>query len=730
MKKHVGLLAFFALIAFLVLAWPLFHARTHIPGRTTTDYYYFHWGYWWIRHALTHADLQVYQTNFILFPFQVNLAYHTLTPFWFPIWALTEPLIGTLPSFYLIFVLCMTLTGYSLYLFLRSEGVSRGLALVSGVALETTPLMMHALYWGWIDLVAWFWLPVQLLLWAQVARHAHHWKWGLAWALLQGVALWAMGLTDLLFFVFLAFLLIPYGLLTLLRARTWRLRFRLSTLGTLVVGLSLLLLWFFGPLSHLSETDRSTFVPPPAETAPHLTFPDDFLDVNINYGEQFAVGAYVLPLLVLSLAVYFTPLRRRIQLKWDRRWFWLALALPPLIIALGAKVTVAGHTFKNYLFLWLYDASGKLFRFPARLAPVFIMLLLVFIGLTWTPLIKKRGQQMVVASGLLLVILSSTHVLRPMPIREPPRQYSFYEIMGQEQEEYVVLEVPVAAGTGEYWVGDLDAIELQFNGMTHGKQMVNSFLSRAPLADYWYLRTDDPMLSWLGQRRLLEPELVEQQLRERILDWPIGYIVVHQDLIGMNTSINQEIIGYFNSLPDLLCPFAVEEGAVAFRTTWHPAGCPPRIPREVSPGQYQIDIGASDDVRYLGWGWHWPENISGLLLRWTGEYPQAKLYVDLPPGAYDVTVIAQAFWEPRILRLLVNGVPAPLADNSSDNTAAIPTNTLVPATFTVDAETIGDGQYITLELAYDGWVVPAEVGQSGDTRKLALLIDQITFQRH
>ncbi len=727
--RHLGLFTFFALIAVLVLAWPLIHARTHVPGRTTTDYYYFHWGYWWIRHALTHADLQVYKTNFILFPFQVNLAYHTLTPFWFPIWALTEPLIGTLPAFYLIFLLAMTLTGYSLYLFLRHEGVSNGLALIGGVALETTPLMIHALYWSWIDLVAWFWLPVHLLLWARVAHYAHQWRRGIGWALLQAVALWMMGLTDLLFFVFAAFLLIPYGLLTLFRARGWRLRLRLAGLGALVVGLAFLLLWQFGPLSHFAETDRSSFLPPSVETAPHLTFPGDFFAVDVDHGEQFTVGAYVLPLLLISLAIYLTPLRRRAQRQWDRRWFWLALALPPLLVALGANVTLMGHTINNWPFRWVYAASGKLFRFPARLAPVFIMMMLVFIGLTWTPLLRNRWRQTVVCGGLLLVILSSTHAWRPMPIQLPPHPYSFYETMGRDQSDYVVIEVPVAAGTGEYWIGSLDAIALQFNGMVHGKQMVNGFLSRAPLEDYWYLRTDDPLLSWLGQRRLLEPEEVEQQLRDRIFNWPIGYIVVHQDMIGMNGPTNQEIIGYFNSLPDLLCPFAVEDGAVAFRTAWHPDGCPPREPPEVSPGHYQIDIGAADDVRYIGWGWHWSESISGMALRWTGEYPQAKLYVDLPPGAYDVTIVAQAFWEPRQLRLIVNGVPSLPVNDSSQETITIPVEGLVPVTFAVDARTIGDGKFITLELAYDGWIVPAEVGQSGDTRKLALLVDQITFQR-
>ena len=48
-----------------------------------------------------------------------------------------------------------------------------------------------------------------------------------------------------------------------------------------------------------------------------------------------------------------------------------------------------------------------------------------------------------------------------------------------------------------------------FYGITHGKRMVNAHLSRVPISHYWYMRTDDPMLAWLGQRRFIEPEVVE-----------------------------------------------------------------------------------------------------------------------------------------------------------------------------------------------------------------------------
>jgi hypothetical protein len=250
---------------------------------------------------------------------------------------------------------------------------------------------------------------------------------------------------------------------------------------------------------------------------------------------------------------------------------------------------------------------------------------------------------------------------------------------------------------------------------------LNGLLARADIGAFWYIRTDDPMLAWLGQRRYLVTDEVEAQLRQRIFDWPIGYIVIHQDLIGRYYPTNQEIIGYFNTLDDLVCPWVVERDAVVYRTRWHPDGCPPRTPPETEPGVYRLDIGAPGDERFIGWGWHWPEAFAGLTARWTGEYPQTKLYMDLPPGRYEISLSAQAFGQTRRLRLLVNDTPVGEVEIQPDF--------LQTVAFTVPAEVIGDGRHVTVTLDYDGWIAPNEIGQSADQRKLALLVDWVVFTR-
>ncbi|HEX2908759.1 MAG TPA: hypothetical protein VHO69_17950, partial [Phototrophicaceae bacterium] len=386
----------------------------------------------------------------------------------------------------------------------------------------------------------------------------------------------------------------------------------------------------------------------------------------------------------------------------------------------------------------LHELLGRIFRSPERFGTVFIIPALLFVGRTWGPLLAKYVRWQPVAVLAVLLVVVESRLYEPMPIQPTPRHYDFYEMMGQERgqpyDDYVVVEVPVAAGSGEVWVGDLKALTTQFYGITHEKRMVNGMIGRAPINNFWYLRTDDAMLSWLGQRRYLEPGAVEAQLRERIFAWPIGYVVVHQDLIGREGPTTQEIIGYLNSLDDLLCPLLVEGEAVVYRTAWHPDGCPARIPSEIEPGVYRIDIGSVGDERFIGWGWHWPESVSGLSVRWSGDQqqliageaipnprPQADLYLDLPPAAYRLSLSAQAFDRDRQLTVRVNGTAV--------GTVTVSSAGLATHDVDVPAEIIGSGEQITVSFEYDGTTSAADVGASADTRQLGLMVDWIEFRQ-
>src|SRR3954452_4066499 len=167
--RKIAIVGFYVLLAIVALYNPLFHLSTHLTGLPVTDFYHFHWNYWWIRHALTNG-LNVYLTNYVFAPAINNLAFHTLMPFFYPIWALLEPLVGTIAAMTAIFIFAMTASALAFYMLLRHEGVSIALALVGGAMLELTPLMFNGVYWTDINLMGWFWLPLLILTWGEMAR--------------------------------------------------------------------------------------------------------------------------------------------------------------------------------------------------------------------------------------------------------------------------------------------------------------------------------------------------------------------------------------------------------------------------------------------------------------------------------------------------------------------------------------------------------------------------------
>ena len=733
LRKNLLIIAFYALLACIALYNPIFHSATHVPGdpTATTDYYHFHWNYWWMRHALA-TGLDIYQTDYVFAPFTSSLAYHTLTPFWFPLWALLEPLAGTGAVMNAIMAAAFTLTGYVFYLLLRREGVTTLLALIGGAILELSPIMLGSIYWTNINLMNWFWLPALILLWGKLAKSPLSLRErglrgeGVFWLVALGAALWGMILCDVQYPLFAAFLIVPYILWTLIRSRQ---PLALIGRGLAALALALALLWVAGPLPELFTASREGFSPTPVSRAVIIPFPQGYF----TRIDRFAsVGGLALPALALAAVV---SLRRRtstarhdglqrtrpaLSIRNPPAWFWLAVMLPPLLLSAGGTIQIAGVDIPMP-YRWLHDLLGGMFRYPERFAPVFMIPLLIVAGRALS-LPFVRAHRYALAVALLLIVAAEARLSRPQIIQPAPPPYAFHQAMAREPYQYVIVDVPTAGSSGEGYVGDPRWMRTQFYALAHEKRVVNGHISRVNTWNYMYMETSDPMMAWLGQRRYLEPETVEAQIRERISNWPIGYLVIHQEYIGREGPTLQEIVGFFNGLDDLLCFYTQEGDALVYRTAWHPDGCESltRTPPEVEPGIYQIDIGSVGDERFIGWGYHWQEAVAGVTLRWTGEHPQTQTYVDLPPGSYDLAVSMQAFWETRRVSLLVNGTAV-------GEPVEVGTGSLAAYTWAIPAEVIGDGRHLQVTLAYDSVIVPVEVGQSADTRRLAVAVDWLRF---
>ncbi len=712
--RRIAPLFFYLLIAVIALFPLIVNSPTHTGGEWTTDYYHFHWNFWWMRHALTHG-LSIYTTDYVLFPFTTNLAFHTLTPFWFPAWALLEPLLGggrdgTMRAMLVIMIAASALTGWLFYLWLRRQQVSISLALPFGAILQVCSGMMLAAMLTTINYLSTFWLPLALLTWDVTAEARGRARF--AWGALVGVTFYAIMLTDYQHMLFLAFLLVPFGVVTLIRKPSWSERIRLALTGVLALVVMTALLWFIGPLPHIISYDFASLSPQPIESAGGIPFPAGYFSTLNTWDRVISLGALALPLTAIGICAALWMRTPR------RAWLWLCLAIVPLLLSAGA---VGGGVTAYTL---LHSAFGGLFRSPARFDYVILIALLTFAGIALTPLVQRIPRHHFVVPTLLLIgVLIDTRLFTPMPVQPITRDYAMYHAIGEETgdalDQQVIVEIPVAGGSGEAWVGEFRPMEAHFYGITHGKRMLNGAIARAPLSHFWYWLYDDPMLAWLGGRRFLEPETVATQMRARLVDWQIGYFVVHGDWIGVEKPAFLEIINFFNSHPDIACPVSIEANTVFYRSARHPYGCTSRTPHSVDGG-YLIDIGAPDDLAHIGTGWHYAESIAGLTVRWAGDQPEAWLYATLPPGAYDVDVIMQAYQQPRTVHLRVG-------EATLDETAIVSLDSLRSYRFTLPADVVGDGQHLPIALTYDSWASPADDGGNGDMRRLAVLVDTIRF---
>jgi hypothetical protein len=710
-RLHGIAISVYMLVALLVI-YPLWmNNGTHAAGY---DFFHFHWNFWWVETALSSPELSVFQSDYVMFPFENNMAYTTLSLFWYPLWAVVEAITDTFTAMTVITFVAIVLQGYAFFVYLRHEQITPMLALLGGLVLQATPLLRYFYYNTHINLIGWFWLPVHLLLWKQVAASIEVGKWRhtVGWAVLQAVGLWAMILTDLQFPLLLGFLLIPYGLLTVWRGTK---RLVMLAVGSGIVSGALALLWGVGLLPAILDGVAGT-IPGVVEDRPGIPFPGGFLwtydrwwEWNVPTLGGFVAFAVVSALLITLFWRKPSPIHRH-------RWLWFALMLPPLVIAIGPTLTLFG-TDIAMPYRWLFDVTDGNFRMPWRIAPVYLIAGFIFAAKTWSPVVDSLSLNVraPLMAASVLVLAFTLRLYMPGPVQPVLPEYDFYTTIASEPDrDYVIIDAPTGAGTGELLVGNMDAIATQYYAIIHQRKVINGFLARAPLGHFWYLRTDDPLLSWLGQRRELEPEAVEAQLREIIPSWPVGYIVLHKNFINdPNGEAAREIMGYFNGLHDVLCPVFIEGEAVVYRTSWHPDGCPARLPVEIAPNTYQIDIGTSDDQRFIGWGWYWMESFGGLTARWTGEGDHlAALYLDLPVASYTVTVTMQAFGRAYPVTLSVNGRQVGRVEVSAE--------TIADYTFVLPPDLTGDN--LTLTLTYPD----AERQVSGE-RALGLLIDRLIF---
>ncbi len=687
-RLHLLVIVFYGLIAFLVLNRLLFNASTLVPSGPLNDYDQFTWNNWWIGYALGTLHVDPYFTNYILYPFQHNLSMHALTPILYPIYAVLHPFLSDPATMNVILWGSFVATGTVTFVFVRRFTANLPAALIGGLIFMVSPAMIdHAVNFH-ANLWFMFWFPAILLLWDRVAVTESRSK-AILWALIFGLGMWGLWMTDLEFLIWSPFIVIPFGILTLVQAKSPERRIRVGLLGILsMIVMSALLL--ISPLPALLKGDPVGITSPAGySTVRRFSMPLSALLFAPGDADR-GIGRVIVAATLIALFV---------RPKRPIRWFWFAIAIPPLILALGSDVQIAGAEIP-LPYRVLHSLFNGLYRWPSRFAPLGTLALIIFVGLSF------RRWRYSLSALLVLMILIDGNLLSPFPVEKPVEDYAIYHQIGAEQDNYVVLFVPMTAHSGWAQVGGILGQRAQYLQIYTHKPQINGGLSRIPDIEHT-MYEQPPLYSFLsGTHEFIKEQppfdaaAASNALSQIIRDWPIGYVTIHLSWLEPERIL--PILGFFNTQPDL-CLISQEKDVIAYRA--RSRGCPNLAPQ----GETEIQFGSMGDERYLIEGFYARENIGGAMGRWSRATVRLIMPLDSSRN-YTLTLRALAFGKGRTVTANANGHDLgtlTLTDDWSTQTIQLPAAALDPS---------GD---LIVTLQANGEGSPAQSG-SADERILSV----------
>ena len=183
-------------------------------------------------------------------PHDNNFAYNALSTVWYPTWKALNRSAGRSSAIVAIIFIGCTLNGFccSCFCWTKAPRLARA---DRRAALQVFPITRYFYYNTHINLMDWFWLPVHLLIWSEsAASEGGRTSRLIGWAAVQespsGAVPDGPAVPDLV-----AFLLVPYGLLTSGARNAARPADRGGRDGA---GRGGLLLWFVGPLRSIPSS--------------------------------------------------------------------------------------------------------------------------------------------------------------------------------------------------------------------------------------------------------------------------------------------------------------------------------------------------------------------------------------------------------------------------------------------------------------------------------------------
>ena len=418
------------------------------------------WNDYWTRTALLGGHSPFF-TNIIYYPSGVSLRFHTLHPLTGLLALGLWPLLGSIASTNLIFLLNLASTNFLAYIFIQDR-VTRPLAAFGGAALFTYGSEMVASFWanGETEKLAVQWLPLYLFcLFRLLYRPGVAWGYGLATI----GSLVLLSLTDWQYTMYAVLTSGLFFIYSLFTRRSWAARrlifYKLAGVGFIWAGLSWLPL--LQPM--YNEALKSPWLANVSrESVYHSLDLVNFWLPNFAFDLNNPTNPGYLVLFIVGLGLV-TAWRRPATSEAAR--FWTLCGGLAWILALGSQLVVATSVTSLPL---PYSLFTKLPVLSAGRDPVrfYSLTLLAFgvlfaFGLSWLiernfllparflTVSNRRGWWAAGLGGFLIALSLAVFMWHSGSatadtLNVPP----FYTQLGQDSRQYAILELPLFTNNG------------------------------------------------------------------------------------------------------------------------------------------------------------------------------------------------------------------------------------------------------------------------------------------
>jgi hypothetical protein len=641
--KLNGLVLLSYVILTIILTYPVaFTIGTSIPGGGGDAFQWMN-TLWYTNYALSHPDFTTLTyNNMIFYPTGIPVMPFS-SAFNQVITLLLLPFCQIQVVYSIIWLLSFVLAAFGMYLLVRYLTQNDYAAFLSGIIFAFAPYhFAHGL--GHLGATTVQWIPFCALFFMKVFREG-----GTKNCILAGIFYIFVAMSDLQYLVFMgifigllflyehaisfqsnkgfnfeshASILIKY-LITGIIAFSVILPLTITDIQVATSGYNFIKLDPSGAIAYSTDF-LSFFLPSPLHTLFGRLVLPIYTNFTVDYsGSTTYIGYSVLLLAIFALYTLWKDSTVR---------FWGIIAglftlfsLGPLLHVMGKSVFTVFNTTVPlpYILLYYFVPFMDNSRTSSRIFVVAALAFGVLAGYGYSEFVKKSDNYKIIIAFLVGALIIFEYLSIPYPVSNVD-QPEFYRQIGQDPEQFALLEIPLTANYGA-------GTKIMYYQTLHGKPLVGGWTQRIPQNARYF-------------------EEITPYIHE------ITYIQPSQDIIDQNVSeIGNSILSYYHIRYVVLHTGDLTESEINYlNSTLSVSLGQPVMYQNDSLMIYQVTNTPLKPVISSIAGWYDNETASGIPTRWMSSDANVSVYSDENQTVI-MNMTTVSFYRPRTLDISLAG---------------------------------------------------------------------------